>query len=374
MSLHICQIGKYYPPHRGGMESHLEALCRLLQTRFRLTVVVANDHPLSKCDHSLGWRLVRAGRWGELFSVPMAPMLIVFSIRSRADVVHLHVPNPLGAVAALLCSFRGAIVVTYHSDVLRQRWLGYLLTPLMDLVARRAESIICTSPNYIDSSVFLAKHSGKCTVVPFGVEPRFFGAPNEVEVSRIRQRFGGKFILSIGRLVYYKGFDVLIRAMVGVDVHCVIVGTGPLKEQLIGLAAECGVSERVSIVSGVDDVLPYLHASECFVLPSVARTEAFGIVQLEAMASGRPVVNTALLSGVPFVSVHEQTGLTVPPGDVDALRNALRRLLASPEDRIAFGLAARERARSVFSEQQMCDQIAATYEKAASAWAQRRRR
>ena len=160
-------------------------------------------------------------------------------------------------------------------------------------------------------------------------------------------------MLAVGRLVYYKGFDVLVRAMRLVDGRLVIVGEGPLEATLRAQAAAEGVSDKVTLLGEVQnaDVAPFFAAADVFVLPSIARSEAFGIVQLEAMASGTPVVNTSLDSGVPWVSPHEVTGLTVPPNDPHALGVALERLLGDARLRERLGAtAARARARRVRRE------------------------
>ena len=158
-------------------------------------------------------------------------------------------------------------------------------------------------------------------------------------------------MISVGRLVYYKGFDVLIRAMASVRGKLVIVGDGPLRGELQGLAAQLGVTDKVVFAGEINNagVMPYYHAADLFALASVARSEAFGIVQIEAMAAGLPVVNTSLDSGVPFVSLDGQTGLTVPPENPTALAGAINRLLDDDGLRQSLGQAGVRRARQEFS-------------------------
>jgi rhamnosyl/mannosyltransferase len=162
-------------------------------------------------------------------------------------------------------------------------------------------------------------------------------------------------------MVYYKGFEHLIEAMRFVDGHLVIVGRGPLHNALLQKAESCGVSERVSFLADVDDVRPYYHAADVFALSSVARSEAFGIVQLEAMACGKPVVNTKLDSGVTTVSLDGVTGLTVPPADAKALGRALASMLDDPLRRGIYGRAAKLRVKQHFNLQEMARQTLRLY-------------
>ena len=180
----------------------------------------------------------------------------------------------------------------------------------------------------------------------------------------VRERFGERLVISVGRLVYYKGFDVLIRAMASVRGKLVIVGDGPLRGELESLASELGVTGKVIFAGGINNagVTPYYHAADLFALASVARSEAFGIVQIEAMAAGLPVVNTGLDSGVPFVSLDGQTGLTVPPGDPQTLAVAINRLLDDDGLRKSLGEAGVRRARQEFGVGTMLNRTLELYE------------
>jgi rhamnosyl/mannosyltransferase len=169
-------------------------------------------------------------------------------------------------------------------------------------------------------------------------------------------------VLGVGRLVYYKGFEHLIEAMKFVQGRLVIVGRGPLRHALQQKAEGCKVSERVSFLTDVEDVCPYYHAADVFALSSVARSEAFGIVQLEAMACGKPVVNTNLDSGVPSVSLDGVSGITVPPADPERLGTAINSLLNDPLRRAAYGRAGQLRVKQHFSLQGMARQTLALYQ------------
>jgi rhamnosyl/mannosyltransferase len=246
--------------------------------------------------------------------------------------------------------------------------LGPLFSPFLHRALSRASAIIATSPDYLRTSAVLARHRDHCHVIPYGIALDQFARADSNEVAEIRQRYGDRLVLSVGRLVYYKGFEYLIRAMKQVRGKLLIIGDGPLREKLRSLATELGVADKVILAGEIQNerIVSYYHASKLFALASIARSEAFGIVQIEAMAAGLPVVNTSLDSGVPFVSLHDKTGLTVPPADPDSLAAAINRLLDDPELRQSFGRAAALRARDEFSLESMTSRTLALYERVAA--------
>ncbi len=347
--LQVLQIGKFYPPYKGGMGTHLQALCTAIQDDVDLRVVVANVGRETVRERVSGVDVTRLGTLLNIGAAPYTPGLRRLIGECNADIVHLHVPHPTAVLSLLTSGFRGRLLVTYHSDIVRQRILGTMFRPFLDIALRQASAIICTSPNYIDSSPVLAAHRERCRVLPFGVPlERFTEAPHDA-VAAIKSRYGTPLILAVGRLVSYKGFEYLVRAMRDIPAKLLLIGNGPLRDSLGAVAADAGAAERVVFLSEVNDVTPFLHAADVFVLPSIARSEAFGLVQLEAMAAGTPVVNTRLASGVPYVSPHDVTGLTVPPRDAGALATAVNALLADPDRCRRYGAAGRARAESHFS-------------------------
>jgi glycosyltransferase involved in cell wall biosynthesis len=360
--LRVLQVGKFYPPHPGGMESHLEALCAELKDQIDLEVIVAASNSSRTTEELIdGVKVAHLGRLFTLRSAPMCPTMVRRIHASKADLVHIHWPNPPALLAYLASGQRGRLVLTYHSDIVRQKMLGRVFDPILRRGLQRADAIIVSSGNYINSSDVLREYREKCHVIPFGIHVERFERPDELEVVRLRKQFGPRMVLTVGRLVYYKGFDRLIAAMKSVDGHLVIVGSGALEGALRRQIEICGLQERVTLLTEVRDTRPYYHAAEVFVLPSIARSEAFGIVQLEAMASGKPVVNTRLDSGVTSVSIDGQTGLTVPPRDSEALSEAITSLLNNPARRVAYGRAARLRAKQHFTLESMAEQTLALY-------------
>jgi glycosyltransferase involved in cell wall biosynthesis len=364
--LRVLQVGKFYPPHIGGMETHLEALCGGLRNHTDLRVIVSSDDRNS-VEEVLN--SVPVSRLATVLKVRSTAISLAMAARIRnsaADLVHIHLPNPTAVLAYLASGYRGPLVVTYHSDIVRQKVLARMFEPLLNAALRRSSAIITTSTNYLATSPVLQTFRDRCHVIPFGMDTARFEQCDPDAVRQVRARFGERLVISVGRLVYYKGLEHLIRAMTQVSGQLVILGDGPLRGKLERLAAELGVADKVFFAGAMDDaaVLSYYHAAALFVLASVARSEAFGIVQIEAMAAGLPVVNTSLDSGVPLVSLHEQTGLTVPPADPKALAAAINRLLDDPALRHRFGHAGKLRARQEFDLDVMVHRTLQLYQSA----------
>jgi len=335
--LSVLHIGKYYPPARGGMESHLEVLSKELKGLVNLKLIVANQNRRTVRESSDDLSITRVGEILKLQSAPICPALIQELRKAKADIIHLHWPNPMAVLAYLLSGLKSKLVFTYHSDVVRQRKLAVAFQPVLRRALDKASAIIATSPNYIETSDVLSAYRSKCRVIPFGVPTHYFEHCDSLQVKRIREQYGPQIVLGVGRMVYYKGFEHLMRAMALAKGRLLLIGQGPQRELLGGLAAELNIRDRVVFLNEVEDVRPYYHAADIFVLPSVMRSEAFGIVQLEAMTCGKPVINTQLDSGVNFVSPDGVSGLTVPPADHVALGNAINYLIERPYLRTQIG-------------------------------------
>ncbi len=361
--LSVLQIGKFYPPERGGMESHLQTLSEELRGHVDLSALVSHVQNRTVQDQVNTVNVTRLARLGVLAGASLCPSL-PRHIRQAADadIVHLHVPNPTAVVAYLASRHKGRLVVTYHSDLVRQRLLGPAFEPVQQALLRRADAIIVGSPNYLETSRSLRDHQDRCHVVPLGIRRQHPPVPASA-IHRLREQYGERIVLGVGRLVYYKGFDVLIDAMREVDAHLLLVGVGPLRDALSEQIRTDDLTRKVTLLGAVSDaeLQACYAASDVFVLPSVTRTEAFGLVQVEAMAAGVPVINTNLDSGVPFVSLHEVTGLTVQPRDSSGLGEAIRYLFEHPAQRIAFGKAARQRAIAEFDATVMARRVLGIY-------------
>jgi glycosyltransferase involved in cell wall biosynthesis len=346
----------------GGMETHLRDLVVHQSALMNVNVLVAGDSARTKSEAIDGAYVTRIATLGTIASVPVCPIL-VRKLRGRRDALgHLHLPNPGAAAAFLMSGHRGRLVVTHHSDTLGRRMLRRFSDPFVSRIMERASAVVVTSKRYLESSEELRPFREKCHIIPMGIDPSRFELEMREEANEIRLAYGNRLVLAVGRLVPYKGFEYLIRSMRDVDARLLLIGTGPLLAKLQELIQACGVAEKVSLVGHVEDIAPYYKAADLFVLPSISRAEAFGIVQLEAMASGLPVVNTDVDSGVPEVSVDGETGTTVTPQNAEKLANAINLLLKNPELRTKYGRTAVDRVKREFSVQGMAERTLRVYE------------
>jgi glycosyltransferase involved in cell wall biosynthesis len=358
----ILHVGKFYPPEHGGMESHVHELVSELRDCVDQSVVVASKTRQSSYESVDGIPVTRLGALLDFCGAPVCPSMVKAIRSANADILHIHLPNPIAVMAYLASGFSGRLIFTYHSDIVRQKLLGSAFSSILHRALNKSDAIIATSDNYLKTSHVLSAHLDRCHVIPLGIPLERFRYPDPHIVDWIRNQYGPSIVVALGRLVRYKGFDDLLRAMTKVDGHLLLIGNGPLREELEALSRSLGIHDRVTILSGVADVVPYYHAADVFVLPSINRSEAFGLVQLEAMACGKPVINTALNSGVPFVSRNEETGLTVPPSDPDALAGAITRLLRDPDLRTRLGTAAKLRAQTEFNVETMARRTLSLYD------------
>src|SRR5262249_19959211 len=271
--MRILQLGKYYIPYMGGIETHLATLCEGIQSHHEVTAVVCNDRRPTQREQVRGVNVIRAGSLGRAAATEICPTLAREISAQKFDLLHLHTPNPAGMVAYLAARKRSAhaLVVTHHSDIIRQRVLAKVFRPIFQAVMQRADLILVTSARYLETSEQLRSFQRKCRVVPYGIDDQAFASPDPAAVARLRKRWGPRVVLSAGRLIYYKGLDVLLEAFVGVSGELVIVGDGPLRGELEAKARVLGISDRVHLVGAIDngEMSAYYGAADVFALPSV---------------------------------------------------------------------------------------------------------
>ncbi len=364
--LRILEVNKAYHPHIGGIETlvkqYSEELGTVCGAEVR-TLVCRDGRGRTLRENINGVELTRAGSLGTYFKCPLSLSFVRLfrKMAKKADVVHIHLPFPLADAAAMLSGYKGRIVVSWHSDVVKQKKLMLIYKPFMRWLLRRADAVIVATEGHINGSEHLPEYREKCTVVPYGIRPEDYLSIERRPV--LTERAADKTAVKVfftGRLVYYKGVDVLLRAFSKVKgCELFIAGEGDLEPELREYARKRGLDSRVHFLGFLpEEELRQAYADcDIFVLPSVARSEAFGIVQLEAMVYGKPVINTDLPSGVPHVSLDGITGLTVPPSDAGALAKAVNTLAADPGLRERYGKAAAERVSSVFNEKEVIKRL-----------------
>jgi rhamnosyl/mannosyltransferase len=362
----ILQVNKLYYPHIGGIERVVQAIAEhLVETDHEVRVLAAKCQGFGEQEIINGVRVTKTTSLGDLLSVPVAPLYparFVTHVRD-ADIFHHHLPNPLGVVSHQLhAPDETPSVISYHSDIVRQSGALKLYAPLLKRQLARADRILVASPQLLSSSPFLTPHADKCHIVPYSVDLAKIDGYADADLD-IEPELDEPVILFVGRLVYYKGVEYLIKAMDAVDATLLVVGDGDDRAELERQVDSLGLSDRVRFLGHVSDET--LHAcyerADVFALPSVEPSEAFAIVQIEAMAHGTPVVNTSLPTGVPWVSQDGLTGRTVEPRDSDALADALDDILSNPDQRATYAANARERVESEFSRELMLERITDVY-------------
>ncbi len=357
--IRIIEVNKAYFPHTGGIETLVKQYSQDLQKNgFEVNTLVCRDD-FGKAYHEIidNINVTRAGSLGTYFSCPLSLSFIKFfrKMSENADIIHIHVPFPLADLALLLSGYKGKVIISWHSDVVKQKKLLVLYKPLLKYLLNRADCILVATKGHIKGSEWLKEYKSKCKILPYGINPDNYSNIHRRSIlEEISSNPDGIKVFFTGRLVYYKGVDTLIKAFRKVNSNCelFIAGTGVLENQLKEMAYKYGLSERVHFLGFLPEEQLKQAYSDCdiFVLPSVARSEAFGIVQIEAMFYGKPVINTNLESGVPYVSIHGKTGLTVQPENSVQLAKAINFLCENKSIREKFGKSARERVLTVFNE------------------------
>ena len=380
--MRVTHVNKYFfPPHLGGVEQSLNLLTtHLAAAGHEVSAIVSNEGPATVRENVGGVDVLRLSRSIALSSTPIAPGMPA-AIREAtrgehaADVLHFHFPYPWGDWSWLVSGASGPAGMTYHADIVRQKRMLAVYAPVLRRVLERMDRIIVGAPQIAENSPFVSRHLDKVRVVPFAIDTdRLVGnAEMDARVASARKGRTRPLVVFVGRLIYYKGVSVLVDAMKDVDADLVIIGRGPLEDELREKAVALGISEKLTFLAPVDDaeLAAWYRAADVVCLPSTHATEAYGLVQLEAHACGTPVVSTNLPTGVPFVNLDGVTGLIVPVGDARALAGALSRLTTDKELRDNLGKQAKERVFSEFSVPTMVQRTLAVYAEAIESHAQR---
>lgn len=377
--MRILHVGKFWPPCAGGVERAAHGLCTGLAARGVEVDVLAHATPgqwrgRSFDDHGVRVQLV--GCAGQLAYTPLsptfAPSLARLLRQRQPQLLHLHVPNPAAFWPLLLPAARRLPwVVHWHADIpvhdapAAVRLIHPLYRPWQSALLARARRIIATSPPYRDASEPLALWREKTRVIPLGLAARETPTKTAIAAARGLWPSAGLRLLAVGRLSHYKGFDVLLRALARTNgIHLVLIGSGECATSLRHLRHELGLDDRVRLCGTLDDATrdAAYAAAQLFCLPSIARSEAFGMVLLEAMRARLPVIATRVAgTGMAYVTDDGNAGCLVAPGDVEALATALQRLAADPARRNALADAGHARWRAQFNAAASIDATLALY-------------
>jgi rhamnosyl/mannosyltransferase len=366
-ALHAYKI--YWPDGYGGIPQVISVLGRVDGMQRR--VLVARGFGLGRRFHDGADEITATASLGTLFSTPLSPAYpFVFARNAgKADLVVHHAPFPLVDMGLLFgLPPTTALVVHWHAEMIGRPFLARLISPLIRQTLKRADRIVVSDSVMAERSDLLAPHLEKCVVVPYGCDVDYWhtlDATGQKTVQQIRARFP-RLIAAVGRLVSYKGFDILLQALQSVDAHTVIIGEGPLRPKLEALALGLGIGDKVSFLGGLprDRVKEYLHAAGVLAFPSLNHAEAFGLSQIEAMAAGLPIINTTLDTAVPRVARDGLEALSVPPGDTNALAAALRTLITDDGLARRLGSAGFLRARAEYDQSRFLARVAEVYKEA----------
>ena len=369
--MRVLCFGRFCDDLPGGIQSHVLSLLESLRSDVDfVNLVPSRDRAGSRRFPMADAPVIRTPGWNVDGSLSLSPGLVLEAWRQHRakpfDIIHLHFPDPMSHLASMAIPTQVPRIITWHADIIRQRYLLKLYRPWQTRILRQARGIIVATPGHLDASPALSSPEirARTRVIPYGIDPERFAAPCP-QASRLRAAHPGRRIFALGRHVTYKGFDILIQALACLDpdVRLLLGGEGPLTSSLKQLAAHLGLSDRVCFLGHIpgSELPAHYQAGDVFCLPSVTRAEAFGIVQMEAMAAGRPVVSTRLGNGVNFVNRDGETGLTVPPGDIKSLANALKILLTQDALRHELGARAQKWVCSEFRKEHMAGQTLALY-------------
>lgn len=369
--LHTYKI--YKPEVEGGIPEVIATLAGR-DLELSSSILVARKFGFSRTSEINGTHVTAAASLGSLFSMPVSPVypLVFRKYACQADVVVHHAPFPLTDIA-ITANFPDhvGLIIFWHAEVVGRKLLRYAAGPFVDQALLRADKIIVSHESMVERSDVLKPHTHKIKIVPFGTDLNFWGTLDEDQSVRMRRISGmhQRLVVFVGRLVEYKGLDILLNAISRIDAQLVIIGDGPLRGKLERLSRSLGISDRVLFYGRLSqsDIKIFLHAAQLLVLPSITVAEAYGLVQMEAMAAGCPIVNTNLPTAVPHIARHDLEGLTVPPKDPVALARACEAIIDNPQLRSRLSSAARARAHSEYSADVFRSRMAEIYDEVMAA-------
>jgi len=362
--LHVTST--FSPDTYGGIEEVIRQIC--LNSKpygVKSRVFTLSKNPIPEIIQMEGIEIFRVQKTFEIASCG-------FSVKGHvkfkeliewADIINYHFPWPFSDLLHLFCRVKKKSIVTYHSDVIRQKKLNILYKPLMRYFLESVDKIVATSPNYVQSSSVLCKYKEKTEIIPIGINEKSYPTPLNSDVVSMQNKVGKDFFLFIGMFRKYKGLNILLRAIHNTHLNCVIAGTGPLEKELKSMAKTLGIS-NVRFMGRVDEVekVVLLKLCRAVVFSSNLRSEAFGVNLVEGAMFEKALVSTELGTGTSYVNIDYKTGFIVPPSDVQSLRKAMLNLSIDSLLNKKMARAARIRYEELFTGDKMGKQYFELYE------------
>jgi rhamnosyl/mannosyltransferase len=358
----ILEINKLYYPIIGGVETVVKDIAEGLngQNNFQIDVLACQKKGARTTEILNNVSVFKAASFGKALGMPLSLdfFRLFKSLKNNYDLFLVHFPFPLAALIAPLIP-KNKLIIYYHSDIVRQKLFSLPFQPFINCSLKRAAKILVSGQNIISSSPVLKKYAAKCEVIPFGFRADFQSTDYQA-AEKIKQQYAADkpLLLAIGRLVYYKGYQYAIEALKNLDAKFLIVGRGPEAKKLETQITATGQTDKIFILPPQARLEPYLLACDIFLFPSQARSEAFGLVQLEALAAGKPIINTRLKTAVEEVSPDGISGLTVEPKNASALAAALDKLLKDESPRQQYGINAKQRYQDYFQMEMFLEKMA----------------
>jgi glycosyltransferase involved in cell wall biosynthesis len=347
----VIEINKLYHPWIGGVETVVKTIAEALKKEMNIQVICCNTQLKTTTETINNVTITKYGSFGTFFSLPISLPFILNFKKHTADILHFHLPNPLAVIAYFIHRPKGKVIITWHSDIIKQKFILFFYAPFLKWFLKKADKIIVTSPNMAQNSIFLKKHKQKTVIIPLGI------CTQKYQIQTKKTLKPDRYVLFVGRFIYYKGVLELIQALKQCSVTTILIGDGPLLNQMQEDGAHLIKNKQLYIFPFQSEsaLISYFQHCDFFVLPSTHPSEAFGIVQLEAMICKKPVISTNLPTGVPYVNKHNESGIIVPPKDTNKLAKAIQTLWDNHEQRNQLGTNAYHRCINYFTEDQMIE-------------------
>ena len=370
----VVQTNKAYYPKVGGIETTITNLSEGLVKDYNVSVKVLTCNDQRTVNYVTkrlnGVDIIYLPTFGFVASLPISVAYMKSLSQLNGDILHVHEPFPWADLSYLFSSrIRknfSHLVVSWHSDIVRQKWALSIYRPYIHEFLKMADRILVSNTNLIEYSEYLPEYKSKCKVIPLGAKLDWvnYSSNRSDRVKKIKSEYASPLVLFVGRLVYYKGIQYLIDAINQVpDISLVIIGSGPLKKELLNQIHSLNLEKRIHLLPELDEetLHSFYEACDMFVLPSVEKSETYGIVQIEAMACGKAVICTELKTGTTFINQHGTTGLVVPPRDSKALAEAISNLATNVSLRFELGKNAKQRALNELTAEKMVERTYKVY-------------